>query len=61
MWGDLDETADRLSEAAKGDQVGDASLETDFLAICTFIAIGLVLSFRAVLGFDGLPGIMALL
>jgi hypothetical protein len=50
-----------LSEAAKGDQVGDASLETDFLAICTFIAIGLVLSFRAVLGLDGLPGIMALL
>jgi len=61
MWGDLDETADRLSEAAKRDRLGEDSLETDFLAICAFTAIGLVLSFRAVLALDDLPEIMALL
>ena len=40
-------------------QVGDHAVEPDFLLVCLFSAIGLVLSLRAVLALDELPEIMA--
>jgi|KBSMisStaDraftv2_1062788.scaffolds.fasta_scaffold2230422_2 hypothetical protein len=43
------------------DPAGEDLLEDDFLAICAFSAIGLVLSFRSVLALDELPEMMALL
>jgi hypothetical protein len=52
--------ADRLAHMY-ADHVGEDSLEPDFLAICLFSSIGLVLSFRSPLALDELPQIMALL
>jgi hypothetical protein len=43
------------------DHAGDDSLASDFLVVCLFSAIGLVLSVRALLAIDELPEIMALL
>jgi len=52
--------ADRLLHT-RVDPAGEESLEVDFLSVCTFSAIGLLLSFRAVLALDELPVMMTLL
>ena len=52
--------ADRLLHM-RVDHVDEDSLAIDFLAVCTFSAIGLLLSFRAVLALEELPVMMALL